>query len=276
MLVKTDKGDYVNTDHVVRVFFLGNGDADIYTTGHAVNRRISATAATYLLEMMNAQSAVILPGEPGYVDPDAPSTQPLASRIAQLLRDELITGATIDQLMEIFHLDYYSIYTALDTLIAERTVVGPAQTDDTRYCHASHMPQAQTLVSPKIVDPLPFRQMIREGKLQCCKCTHQGCNDCADNNACCRCNCPSFTALGLKISPASDDPYAPFTWLPKTTEADKDEQAGREYLIKQIEQLLEFFKRNTNVTPIHDPLIATEASASRPEADSEKKADRTN
>lgn len=207
MLVKINKDHYVNTDHVIRVFFLGT-TADVFTTSHdeygSCYFNVPAVAAAYLLEMMNAQSAIILPGEPGYADLNGPpENAPLTSRIAQLLRDELIEGASVDQLMEMFKLDYHLIRKAVDALLSEDVIV--YGNNDTTYHHATHKPNAPQPVYPtEFPDPLPFRQMIREGKLQCCECSHQGCNDCADSNACCRCNCPSFTALASEIFPTSE------------------------------------------------------------------------
>lgn len=224
MFIKVKPGMWVNTDRVNAVEINGNGEdaTALLNMSNGGNLQISATALAHLLSMVEADSAVRLPGEQEAFDPstlspesvkhynrwkaeklteNCPPARPLTSRIAQALRDDFATGAPIERLMEFFKLNYFEVHEALDLLIAERVALEDPPMSGF-YFHASHKPvkAAQTevdlLITPDGMKNENFNTLtsaIRDGEFQCVECSAQSCPTCVTANACCKCNCPNFT-----------------------------------------------------------------------------------
>lgn len=151
MFVKIARDHFINTNNIEELYRLPNeltGNSWIVITHTKSTLSITAEAAAHLLAVVEAQSAISFPGEPNYIDVSTmtPESQPLTSRIAQLLRDELPQGATMDILMDLLHADYHKIYAAVDTLLSERVaILGAFDGGKSLIFHAIHKPQPSAI-----------------------------------------------------------------------------------------------------------------------------------
>lgn len=203
MLIKIKPGVFINPDHVVRIAqsvhdqeLNTTTDDWLITTTDGDRQTVSNAAAAYLLEIMEASQAVILPGEKGFTSIQHPassiSSQPLTSRIAQLLRDTFVQGASVDMIAKDLNVNIYEVIAAIGKLVKERVAVYPGTGEV--YYHATHAPRS-TPPTPE-VDLAAFVQfdphLLEDGSLLCTSCEHVSCSRCITAKACCQCRQPNF------------------------------------------------------------------------------------
>lgn len=222
MLVKVNQGLYIKSDNVIAVELIKeNGNyivsfADAIANSKSLDNplfsiAVTSAAAAFLLDLMDAQSAVQLPGDPGYVDSATPSVQPLASRIAQLLRDTLTQGASSEEIATKTSTPTSLVAAALAALLQERVIVVTDKAEDRGilYYHASHRPNKPTpapeadLITTS--DNNAYCQMLRTGAYSCKECMHVSCGECVTQEHCCQCRYPFFILNQSRANSALED-----------------------------------------------------------------------